>query len=143
MLADDLSLAAATPAGERWMDEFAATEQPRSRDLPPRRVGRCAGPGAGEPQPRCSPANGSERVIEPASRAQLEPAIVAAYALTPREAETLTLLLRGLPTKQIATTLQVTAHTANDHIKSIFDKTGSNSRGELLATIFHGQHRPP
>lgn len=82
-------------------------------------------------------------VIEPASRAQLEPAIVAAYALTPREAETLTLLLRGLPTKQIATTLQVTAHTANDHIKSIFDKTGSNSRGELLATIFHGQHRPP
>ncbi len=164
MLAADLSLAAATPAGERWMDELAATEQPRPRGLPlailavaqaleqvnhsqnaPRLTVRSA---SGRSlvlhaSHLASPAGTQTAiVIEPASRAQLEPAIVAGYALTPREAETLTLLLRGLPTKQIATTLQVTAHTANDHIKSIFDKTGANSRGELLATIFHGQYRP-
>lgn len=164
MLWADLSLAAATPAGERWISELAATEQPHSRDLPlavlavaqalqqvihsheaPRLTVRTAS-GLSlvlHASHLASPAGRQTAiVIEPASRAQLEPAIVAAYALTRREAQTLTLLLRGLPTKRIATTLDITLHTANDHIKSIFDKTGANSRGDLLATIFHGQNRP-
>jgi hypothetical protein len=33
-LAPDLTLLAATPAGEHWLDDLAAAEQPRSRPLP-------------------------------------------------------------------------------------------------------------
>jgi DNA-binding NarL/FixJ family response regulator len=62
--------------------------------------------------------------------------MVAGYQLPPREAETMTLVLRGLPTKAIAAALQVSAHTVNDHIKAIYDKTGVASRGELMATVF-------
>jgi DNA-binding CsgD family transcriptional regulator len=80
-------------------------------------------------------------VIEPASRAELEPVIAAGYLLTRREAETMTLVLRGLPTKSIARTLRVTTNTANDHIKAIFEKTGVSSRGELMATVFR-DHSP-
>lgn len=163
MLAADFSLAAATPAGKRWMGELAETEQPRSQGLPLAVVAVAQALNEvthSHDAPRLTVRTASGRslvlhashltspagtqtaiVIEPATRAQLEPAIVASYALTRREAQALTLLLRGLPTKQIATALHVTVHTANDHIKSIFDKTGVNSRGDLLATIFHGQHR--
>jgi DNA-binding CsgD family transcriptional regulator len=81
-------------------------------------------------------------VIEPASRVELEPVIALGYALTPREAQTLTLLLRGLPSKAIAASLHVTTHTANDHIKAIFTKTGVRSRGELMATVFREHYAP-
>jgi hypothetical protein len=53
-------------------------------------------------------------IIEPARRAELEPVIAAGYRLTAREAQTMTLVLRGLPTKTIAKTLRVTTNTAND-----------------------------
>jgi hypothetical protein len=33
-------------------------------------------------------------------------------------------------------------HTVTDHIKSIFEKTGARTRGELSATLFFGQHLP-
>jgi DNA-binding CsgD family transcriptional regulator len=62
--------------------------------------------------------------------------IVAGYGLTAREAQTMTLMLRGLPAKKIAATLRVTTNTANDHIKAIYAKTGVGSRGDLMATIF-------
>ncbi|MGB9185656.1 MAG: hypothetical protein WCB67_16495, partial [Solirubrobacteraceae bacterium] len=29
-----------------------------------------------------------------------------------------------------------------DHIKSIFEKTGARTRGELSATLFFGEHLP-
>jgi DNA-binding CsgD family transcriptional regulator len=80
-------------------------------------------------------------VIEPASPAELEPVVAAGYQLTRREAETLTLLLRGLPTKAIAATLRVSHHTAHDHVKAIFAKTGVGSRGELMATVFRDYQR--
>lgn len=68
--------------------------------------------------------------------------IARGYSLTPREAETLTLLLRGLASKAIAAQLKVTTHTANDHIKAIFTKTSVRTRGELMATVFRDHHAP-
>jgi len=59
-------------------------------------------------------------VIEPASRVELEPMIVSGFRLTRREADTMTLLLRGLQTKSIASTLHISAHTANDHVKAVY-----------------------
>ena len=81
-------------------------------------------------------------IIEPAGPAELEPVIATGYGLTAREAQAMTLVLRGLPTKTIAKKLRVTMNTANDHIKAIFAKTGVSSRGELMATVFRDQSAP-
>jgi DNA-binding CsgD family transcriptional regulator len=157
-LAPDLTLVAATPSGERWLADLAAVDHPASRPQPvavlavARALAEVETAGA---TPRLTVRAASGRwlvlhaahltsaqhsqvavVIEPASRAELEPMIAAGYALTAREAETLTLVLRGLATKTIANQLRVTQHTANDHIKAIYTKTGVNSRGELMATVF-------
>jgi DNA-binding CsgD family transcriptional regulator len=68
--------------------------------------------------------------------------IAAGYRLTAREAQTMTLLLRGLPTKTIAEALWVTMNTANDHIKAIFAKTCVSSHGELMAAVFQVHSAP-
>jgi DNA-binding NarL/FixJ family response regulator len=56
--------------------------------------------------------------------------------LTEREVEIVLLLARGLGTKDIAAELSLSAHTVRDHVKTIFDKAGVNSRGELVARVF-------
>jgi len=162
-LASDMTVLGATAAGERWLDELAAAERPRSRPLPvavlavvqaldelaasdraPRLTARAAS-GRWLVLHASHLTTGAVRqvvvVIEPASPAELEPVIAAGYQLTPREAETLTLLLRGLPTKAIAATLRVSTHTAYDHVKAIFAKTGVGSRGELMAAVFRDYQR--
>jgi Bacterial regulatory proteins, luxR family len=51
-------------------------------------------------------------------------------------------MLRGATTAQVAGRLKISPHTVTDHIKSIFDKTGARTRGELSATLFFGEHLP-
>ena len=75
-------------------------------------------------------------VVEPTSPIALAPLIIAAYALTPRESEVTRRLLAGLPRKAIASELQISPHTVNDHIKVVFDKTGVSSAGQLREQIF-------
>jgi DNA-binding CsgD family transcriptional regulator len=58
-----------------------------------------------------------------------------AYALSRREREVATLLLRGLSTAEIATTLSISGHTAHDHLKAIYAKTGARGRGRLAARL--------
>ncbi len=70
------------------------------------------------------------------------PLLLQAYGLTVREQEVAQLLLRGATTAQIATRLHISPHTANDHTKSIFEKAGASTRGELSATLFFGEHLP-
>ncbi|MCP2299422.1 DNA-binding transcriptional regulator, CsgD family [Nocardia amikacinitolerans] len=81
-------------------------------------------------------------VIEPAKPAEVAELIVAAYELTPRELEVTELVARGLPTADIAARLFLSSHTVRDHLKSIFDKVGVTSRGELVAKLFT-EHREP
>jgi DNA-binding CsgD family transcriptional regulator len=60
---------------------------------------------------------------------------MAAYGLTDRERTITALVCQGLSTRRIVAQLHLTADTVQDHLKSVFDKTGVHSRGELVATI--------
>jgi hypothetical protein len=51
-------------------------------------------------------------------------------------------MLRGATTIQAARRLVISPHTVTDHVKSIFEKTGARTRGELSATLFFGEHLP-
>jgi DNA-binding CsgD family transcriptional regulator len=57
------------------------------------------------------------------------------YALSQREREIVSLLVAGLDTRAISQTLFISAHTVQDHLKSVFAKIGIHSRRELLATL--------
>jgi DNA-binding CsgD family transcriptional regulator len=70
------------------------------------------------------------------------PLLLKAYGLTPREQEVAQLVLRGATTTQAAQRLRISPHTVNDHLKSIFDKTGARTRGELSGMLFFGEHLP-
>lgn len=54
-------------------------------------------------------------------------------ALTPREREVLALLARGYSTKAIASELNISARTVDDHRAQISTKTGANSLAKLIA----------
>jgi HD-GYP domain-containing protein (c-di-GMP phosphodiesterase class II) len=58
--------------------------------------------------------------------------------LTEREAEVVSLLARGLLTKQIASRLQISAKTADHHIQNAYRKMGVSTRAG--ATLFAMQH---
>ena len=88
---------------------------------------------------------GPDRVvvlIEAARPAELATAIADIHGLTEREQMIIALVARGLPTKEISNRLHLSAYTVQDHLKSIFDKTGTSSRGELVARLFIDHHVP-
>lgn len=75
-------------------------------------------------------------VIEGAKSAEVAPIIVDAYSLTPREREVLAAIARGASTSEIAAALFLSAHTVRDYVKTVFEKLGVSSRGELVARLF-------
>lgn len=60
-----------------------------------------------------------------------------AYKLSPRELQTLALMLPGATLNEIADQMQITSSTVQDHIKSMLDKTGSRNRSELVAKLLN------
>ncbi len=75
-------------------------------------------------------------VIEPAKASEVAPLIVDAYELTPREVDVTRALARGLSTNEIARELHLSRYTIQDHLKSVYEKAGVSSRGELVAKMF-------
>ena len=53
--------------------------------------------------------------------------------LSPRQAETLNLLLQGQSEKQVARALGVSVHTVHVYVKALYRRFGVSSRAELLA----------
>ena len=73
--------------------------------------------------------------IEPTSPAERRSLFARSHALSPRETELLDQLARGGDTRSIAEALFVSEHTVQDHLKSIFAKTGARNRRTLLSRI--------
>lgn len=70
-------------------------------------------------------------------------AFVASHRLSPREEEVLRHLINGLNTLEIAASLGISRHTVRDHLKSLYRKTETGSRGELLNLFSHATSAPP
>jgi len=170
LLADDLSLAANTPAAEGWLAEVARSDWPSSQELPDavyavaarllalERGGSHAPPEL-MPRTRLRTASGRWLVLhasrlraqgtegqiavifEEARPSQIAPLIVDAYGLTKREGEITRLVLRGLSTAEVSEELHITPNTVRDHFKAIFDKVGVRSRRELVGQVFAQQYQ--
>ncbi|MEE6308575.1 helix-turn-helix transcriptional regulator [Plantactinospora veratri] len=160
--ADEVSMA--NPSAQRWLDALGTGERPRSR-LPlvvpavarqARALSRLA-PGPTEARParaRVRTASGEWLIvrgsvlgsapdapvavlIEEARQAEMAPLMADAYGFSTQERRVTELVAQGLSTKQIADRLHLSAYTVQDHLKSIFTKSGSASRGDLVARLFH------
>jgi DNA-binding CsgD family transcriptional regulator len=81
-------------------------------------------------------------IIEPATPAEVATVIMTAYGLTQRERTVTGLVCQGRSTAQIAAELWISANTVQDHLKSIFDKTGVRSRREVMAAILREHYLP-
>lgn len=81
-------------------------------------------------------------IIQPAAPHEVAPLVALAYGLSERECQVTRLCMTGQATKEIARTLGVSPYTVQDHLKSIFDKTGARSRGELVGQIFLEHYVP-
>ena len=66
---------------------------------------------------------------------QQEPTHGSAVHITPREADVLRRIVRGLSNKQIAGELGISAHTVRDHVCSLLRKFSSGSRTHLAVTF--------
>lgn len=168
IVGDDDSIVSMTDAARHWLGQLAR-DHARGLGLPlpvlsaasQARALAAGRPGAGIPggrirtsaghwlrvhAARLSPANphrsGQTAVIlEPAGPADLSPLMLDLHGLTDRERQITQLLLRGLPTADIAQALFISRHTVGDHMKAIFAKLGVSSRPELTALLLDGHLR--
>jgi DNA-binding CsgD family transcriptional regulator len=81
-------------------------------------------------------------IVEPAHPARIAPLLMAAYGLTEREQQVTRLVLQGSSTAEIAARLVVSAHTVQQHLKSVFAKTGVRSRRDLVGKVFLSYYEP-
>ena len=110
-----------------------------------------------EPRPHRSPLSAeqaAEELVREAGTGRLDPEMVRAVVeaagqpappverparLTEREAEIVSLLARGLQTKQMARTLHISVKTADRHIQNAYRKMGVSSRAAaILFAMEHG-----
>jgi DNA-binding CsgD family transcriptional regulator len=77
-------------------------------------------------------------IVEAAEPQSTLGVLLAAHGLTTRELDVARHVLRGDSTKMIANTLHISAHTVQDHLKSVFDKVGVRSRRDLVGRLLTG-----
>jgi DNA-binding CsgD family transcriptional regulator len=81
-------------------------------------------------------------IIQPATPSAVAPLIALADGLSERESQVTRLCMQGLSTRQLARALASSPHTVQDHLKSIFAKTGVRSRSELVGQILLEHYVP-
>jgi DNA-binding CsgD family transcriptional regulator len=164
----DWSVESLTPGVEHWLADLPESRWESRGDLPPAILsvaGRALRTAEGHDTPgdvalarvlsqsgrwvmlhgAALVGDGAPRVaviVEPAHPARVASLLMAAYGLTEREQEVTRLVLQGNSTLDIATRLGVVAQTVQQHLKSIFDKTGVRSRRELVGKVFFTYYEP-
>lgn len=73
--------------------------------------------------------------IQSASPLDIVPWMMEAYDLSVREQQIVDQVIEGLSTHKIANILHISPYTVQDHLKSIFSKTKTTSRRELIARL--------
>lgn len=166
VLDDRWEVASVTPGAGRWLEELPGGRADRS-ELPPAvlavagRALRSAEqdlPGDGALARVRSRAGrwvvlhgaalgsgGARRVaviVEPAHPDRISSLLMAAHGLSEREQDVTRLVLRGESTAEIAAGLCVSPHTVQQHLKSVFAKTGVRSRRELVGDVFFAHYEP-
>lgn len=168
ILREDWSVESLTPGVVRWLAELPDSEWETRRTLPPSVLavaGRAMRAAEHMDRPGEVPfsrvlarsgrwmalhgaalaTDGGRRVsviIEPAQPVRIASLLMSAYGLSEREQEVTSLVLLGNATVEIAGQLVVSAHTVQQHLKSIFDKTGVHSRRELVGKVFFSHYEP-
>lgn len=82
-------------------------------------------------------------VVEPAKSADVAPIIIEAYGLSSRERDVVRLIAQGASTSEMAAALFLSQHTVRDYVKTVFEKVGVSSRGELVAKLFAEHYTGP
>jgi DNA-binding CsgD family transcriptional regulator len=73
--------------------------------------------------------------IETASPAERSAVFARAFELTPRESELLAHVAAGRETREIAALMFLSEYTVQDHLKSVFVKTGIRTRRSLIGLV--------
>lgn len=167
VLDESLAVDSTTPGVERWLDDLPGGAWQR-RVLPPAITAVAARALASADRPAGSAeaavarvrarsgtwvvlhgtvmTTGSARriavIVDPARGARISTLLMSAYGLTERERDVTRAVLQGASTTEIAEQLVVSVHTVQQHLKSIFDKTGVRSRRDLVGQIFFGYYEP-
>jgi DNA-binding CsgD family transcriptional regulator len=81
-------------------------------------------------------------VLERTASPQTTAVRLEAHGVTAREREIAGLLAGGLSNAGIAQALVLSPYTVQDHIRSLFEKTGVSSRQELVARVFLDDYLP-
>ncbi len=81
-------------------------------------------------------------IVEPAHPERIVPLLMHAYGLTDREQAVTRLVLSGLSTAAIAERLVVVPATVQQHLKSVFEKTGVRTRRDLTTQVFFQHYEP-
>jgi DNA-binding CsgD family transcriptional regulator len=76
--------------------------------------------------------------IEPASPTERRTLFARSHALSPGETALVEHLAHGADTRNVAQELFLSEHTVQDHLKSIFAKTGARNRRTLLTRLSGG-----
>jgi DNA-binding CsgD family transcriptional regulator len=71
--------------------------------------------------------------MEASSSTERREVFSRSHALTRREEALLSHLAEGVDTRAVARSMTISEHTVQDHLKSMFSKTSTSSRSELLA----------
>lgn len=81
-------------------------------------------------------------IVQPADPARITPLLMSAYGLTDREQDVTLAVLKGESTHEIASSLFVSTHTVQQHLKNVFEKTGVRSRRDLVGKVFFAHYEP-
>ena len=155
VVSSDGEVESMTEAAEKWVDLLpgAGPVPPSLRAVAHQAVTRPAEPAESRVRAenrawvtlRAARFAGENRVaviVEPTQPARIFELLVGAHGLTQREQEVVRHVLEGRSTSEIAGVLVVSAHTVQQHLKSVFDRMGVRSRRELVARAFFDHYAP-